>query len=391
LAEPLSRLSLEEALQFAFNNNPEFKAKAFNLDIREAQIKTARARPNPTILTDSGTAEDTYRAGISYNFELGGKRQKKTAVSKAVFKAEAERFKTERINFRNNVRQAYAQLYYARKQLDALKQINANTEELLSIANKREKTGDISVFEVSQVELTKLNTENQYDKAEYQVQEAHHQLEFLLNMELADNIELTALNHLPKLPEALSSENLEKELIELALTNRPELKTSEFNQESVIHELKLAKTKRIPDLLLSAGPDFVTGNNSGTGIFFIAQMSLPIFNRNHGEIEAAEAKKDQLILEHEGVINSLKTQVEHAYLAYLFQHKIVNRYEDEILLKAKEILDKSYRSFELGKSPVLVSLKAQSDYISTQLNYIQSLIDYQKSISMLEKAIGAEL
>ena len=389
-AEPMPSLNLKEALKIALENNPGFKAKALNLDIRQAQIKTARARPNPSLVSDNGSAEDTYRLGISYNFELGAKRKKRTQISETIFKAESELLKAERINFRSEVRQAYSQLYYAKKQLDALEQLNENTTELLNIASKREKAGDIPVFEVTQAELSQLNTENQLDKAKYQVEEAHHQLEFLLNTQLAEDLEIEAPKDLVNLPETLSMENLSKET-NLLLLNKPELKTSELKQELVDQELKLTKTKRVPDLLLSVGPDFVTGDDSAIGAFVMAQMSLPVFNRNHGEIEAAKAKKEQLALEHQSIINKLKAELEHAYLAYLFHLKTLARYETEILPKAKELLDKSYRSFELGKSPISVSIKAQSDYMNTQLNYIQTLISYQESISMLEKATGVEL
>ncbi len=391
-AEVISILSLEEALHLAINNNPEFKAKTINLDIREAEIKTAKARPNPSLLTDSGTAESTYRVGLTYNLELGGKRSRRTELSKTLLETEAELLNSARLDFRRDIRQAYTQLFYAKKRLEILRQVDENSSKLFTIAQKREKVGDIPLIEVSQVELSKISTENQYDKAIYQVQEARHQLEFLLNTELQENVELAPPNDLPYLPASLSMDNISSEsLTEVAFENRPELKTSQLSQKIADQELAVAKSKRIPDLLVSAGPDFVTNDGGSFGAFIITQLTLPVFNVQKGAIEASLARKDQLVLEHQGTLNRLKAEVDHAYLAYVFQRKTLIRYEKKLLPMSNEILDKSYKSFELGKSSVLSSLQAQSDYMNIQQEYIQTLIDYQESISLLEKAIGVEL
>lgn len=391
-AEVISTLSLEDALQIAMNNNPAFKAKTINIDIREAEIKVARARPNPSLLSDSGTAERTYRVGLNYNVELGGKRQKRIRISETLSEAEEQLLNYERLNFRSEIRQSYTQLYYAKKRLEILKQVKGNSEKLLEIAKKREQAGDIPFLEVLQTEVAKISIENQYEKALYQIREAHHQLEFLLNTELEENIQLSPPNHLPHLPANLSTDDISGEILgEIALENRPEIKASQLNQKLIEQELELTKSKRIPDLSLSAGPDFVTGNDSGVGAFIIAQVGLPILNLQGGAIAANQARKKQLILEHKGIVNRLKTEVEHACLAYIFQQKVLVRYEEELLPKVEELLNKSYRSFETGKSSALVSLKAQSDYMNNQLDYIQTLVDYQHSISLLEKAIGVEI
>ncbi len=391
-AEPISTLNIEDALQIAMSNNPEFKSKTLNTDIREADIKTAGARPNPALITDAGTAEDTYRVGLSYNVELGGKRRKRIKVSETNLAIEKEVFNAEKLRFRTEVRQGYSQLYYSRKRLSILEKVRENSDKLLKIAQKREKAGAIPHLEVLQVELARANAENQYEKALYQIKESHHQLEFLLNSELAENISLSPPNLLPHLPADISVDNVQGEVLTAsAIKNRSDLKIGDLNQKLAKEELALTKSKRSPDLLLSGGPDFVTGDNSGAGAFLMAQIGLPIFNRMHGEIKAGKIRQSQLALEQEAITNRLKAEVDHAYLAYIANRAILDRFEKELLPKAEDILTKSYRSFELGKSSILVSLKSQSDYMDSQINYIQTLVDYQESINLLEKAIGVEI
>ena len=43
----------------------------------------------------------------------------------------------------------------------------------------------------------------------------------------------------------------------------------------------------------------------------------------------------------------------------------------------------------IGKSNIIIPLNAQQSYINTRFGYIQTLTEYQTSVSNLERAIGA--
>ncbi len=389
-AEERTSLTLEDAFQFAAKNNPQFKAKTVELNISKAQIKTAEARQNPAIVSDSGIAENTYRAGISYTVELGGKRGKRKRLAKTEFKAAEKTLNTEWLDFRGKIRQAYTQLYYAQQRLDILKQVQENSQRLLWVAEKREQVGDIPKMSVLQAEITDITTQNELEKARYQFHETHHQLAYLLNIKLDEHVQLAPPNNTPDFSTDPTITPIDT-LVEEALKNRPEIQSIQINQDITQHQLKLAKAERIPNLQLSAGPDIVTGEGGKTSAFITAQMSIPLFNRQQGAIEAAQVRQEKVALELEALQNKVKTEVEHAYLAYSFHQKMLKRYETELLPKAEIVAQKSRRSFEVGKSPIWVPLNAQSAYMETQLNYLQVLTDYQQAIGMLERAMGTGL
>lgn len=383
LATEIDTLSLEQAFEIAKTKNPKLKARVTLLEINEGEIKAAKAWQNPSIISDSGTAEDTYRAGIGYTFELGGKRRKRTEVAKSQLETNRNIIDTEWLDFRGEIRQAFTKLYFSQERLKILEQILKNSEQLLGVSQKREELGDIPVMSVLQAEITKLNTENEIEKARHQKLEAQHHLEFLLSTKLSEAIELA-------LPKTLNLDEL-IELKDTAMNNRPELKTNNEEQKLAENKLKLAKANRIPDLNVSAGPDFVTGSDGGVGAFFMAQMKLPVFNLQGGEIDAIEARQKQLSLEREAIKNKIETEVEHAYLLYDFYELSLKRYEENLLPKVKDLADKALKSFELGKSTVIVPVDAQIAYMNTRLDYIQTLMSYQESITMLERAVGAGL
>jgi outer membrane protein TolC len=84
-------------------------------------------------------------------------------------------------------------------------------------------------------------------------------------------------------------------------------------------------------------------------------------------------------------------EVTNAYNSFFTQQTRLMHYETEILPIAQEVLEKSKRSFEEGKSNILVPISAQQAYINSRLGYLQTLGELQNAISDLERATGAAL
>jgi len=385
-AKALQELSFDQAMEIALENNPELRAVSLRLDINKAQIKTARARPDPVLFSDSGIAENTYRVGLSYNFEMGGKRKKRGAISETNLEQAEISLEEKLLNFRAGLRNAYAARFYSKEKLKLREELKTSYEELYEVSKRRESVGDIAMIDVLQVETVKLANENQYTKSLSMVKKADANLEYLLNTELDEDIDLQAPGDY-LIPKDINQE----ELFRSALEDRPELKANQAAQKLTEQELDLAKTKRIPNLNLSAGPDFVTGSSGQQSVFVMAQINLPIFNLRKGEIEAAEAKQEQLLSEKEAQANKIKLEVKQDYLSYLSQKEILSNYDNKLIPTVKEYAEKRLRSFELGKSPIWIALDAQSQYIKTRLEYIDLSLEYQSIINSLERSIGAQL
>jgi len=82
-AQIIQIITLDQAMDQAIKNNLGLRATQAKLGVSEAQILTANTRLNPALVTDNGVAEKSYRLGIAQTIELGGKRQKRTALAEA--------------------------------------------------------------------------------------------------------------------------------------------------------------------------------------------------------------------------------------------------------------------------------------------------------------------
>ncbi len=409
-AEPIETLTLDKAFEIAIQNNLQLKAVQAKLGISEAEIKTAKARPNPNFVSNGGVAQDTYQIGIQQTIELGGKRRRRTAVAKAQWNVVQSEIDEALLSLRTAVRQAYTLLYLTQERQEAYNAILYNTEKLLTITQKREQAGDIAKLDILQADITVVNAKNDLQTLVSQRIEARNQLNTLLNQPLETmltlippTVFLQLMRNTTPSPEKTEVGALKVEirktdfnldhLIERALENRPEIQQNQKAQNVARQKLALAKANRIPNLSLSSGADIVVpgGNENQYNMFFATKMAIPILNRQQGPIQKALAEEVQLQSEQNALRNKIKLEVTNAYNAFFAHQDRVLRYETELFPKAQHIVEKSRRSFEEGKSSILIPLNAQQAYINTRLGYLQAMMDMQNAVSDLEKSVGTGL
>jgi cobalt-zinc-cadmium efflux system outer membrane protein len=396
-AQVIQIFTLNQAMDIAIKNNPNLRATQAKLGVSEAQIQTANARLNPALVTDNGVAEKTYRLGIAQTIELGGKRKKRTALAQAQRDVVISEINTALLDLRQNVRSSYIQLYNAQQKLKAANEILKTTENLSLIAKKRQIAGDIAALDVLQTEITKVNAKNDLQNAKLQIAQALNNLSAFEGQPISAEAELAPPGLLSQFGDNKEqSEKIINNLIESAYNNRPELKTILNNINVSNLQLEVAKANRTPNLLLAVGPDLVLPggeekNKLNVNVFVTGSIDLPFFNRQQGQIAEAIALKNQAEKEFESTKCQIALNIRNAYSKIISNTETIKIYEKELLPTAQSVTEKSRRSFEEGKSNILVPLTAQQSYINTKFGYVQALTDYQNAVSDLERAIGAGL
>lgn len=404
-AQTLQPLSLQEALKIAIANNAQLAATRARLGVSSAEITTSGARLNPVVLSDNGLAEKTYRLGVEQTIELGGKRKNRIAVARAQNEVVGTEVDIAVLDTRTNARHAYTQLYNIQARQDNAQNVLDTTAKLLDVARKRAKAGDISAVEVLQADIVTANAQNDLQTVAAQVVQAENALSTVLNQSLESRYRLEAppmlsAQIIPTLKiqsgtlkggiSQTTAANLDQ-LIQTALTHRPEIQKALKNQEVASRQLVLAKANKVPNLTIAAGPDFVVGSGGGVSAFIMGNVSLPFLNRQQGAIAEAQARQIQYRHEQVAQAKQVILEVTNAYFVLNANQERLIRYEKDLLPKTEILVVKSRRSFEAGKVAILLPLNAQQAYTNTRLGYLQAIQDYQDSISNLERAIGAEL
>ncbi len=409
-AESVNVLTLEEAIRIAVDSNPDFQAFKARLGISEAAITTAGALPNPSFVTDNGGAEKTYRFGLQQTFLLGGDRKKRLAVAQAKQEVLFSEISQALLNLRGDVRKAYTQLYNAQERQAAYQQLLNLSQQLLNVAQKREKAGDIAQVDVLQTQLLMLEAQNDLRSTNYDLMQAKNQFALLLNhpdigqMELAPPKKEPDVTPVQPSPSQIPTDTVtlqgmiqrtdldSNQLVELALSRRPEVQRNLHMQAVTRRQEALAKAERIPDLTVAAGPNIITEpGQQEINVFVVASLEIPVFNRQQGPIEEAQARRTQLEQDLHATRNRITLEVKNAYTAYQRNQALIEQYESQLLPTAQILVEKAHLAFEEGKTSILFPINAQQAYVKTRLGYLQTLQNYQQAITDLEKAIGSGL
>ena len=391
-------ITLDKAMEIGILNNPTLRVARARLGISDAQILTASLRINPSLVTDNGVAEKTYRLGVEQTFELGAKRKKRTKLEKIKKDVVISEISTTLIDVRSNIRTSYIQLYNAQQSLSAAQEILATTTKLSEIAKKRQLAGDIAVLDVLQAEITMVKAKNDIQVNKLAVNEAFNNLTAYMGHNLDRSIQLEAPSLLSEYNNAKSmpkeqDEQFVASLIDQAYIVRPEIKAISKNIEAQNQKIVVAKANIIPNLRIAAGPDIVLpggeeSNNVTTNVFVVAGIEIPVFNRQQGAIKEAIAQRELYEKELDATKIKIAQEIKNAYAGIITNAESIRIYENDLLPRAKDVLEKSKLSFQEGKSSILMSLNSQEAYINTRFGYIQTLKDYEKSVSDLERAIG---
>jgi outer membrane protein, heavy metal efflux system len=331
-------LTMMEAESMFMKNNLLLLAAKFQIETKRALIIQARLYANPNIFLEQNTFNDKTDRIVDFTrngqtvvqiqqlFLLGGKIDKRIRVAEINTKISEERFSDILRALKLELRSNFLSIYFLR---EALKFYDKSTESLRKTVDYSERAylnRTLLLSEVLRIKALLFFLEQERTEILVQIKEKESSLRVLLNEDsiygkniipVIDERKLDSIN-----PEIYKS----NEVLELAIEYRPDLKAAIQSVKYEEANLALQKANAIPDL--SFGPVY---NRAGTYIpnyfGFTAQLNVPIFDRNQGNIEAAE----KAILERRSGLQNQRITVENEVVIELARavekNKIYNQFK----------------------------------------------------------------
>jgi cobalt-zinc-cadmium efflux system outer membrane protein len=180
LVEPESVLSLIQALQLAYQHNPELAISEGAIRAGEARIIQARLLPNPELSAEaeniwgrdaySGFDEAESTLTIGQPLELGGKRSKRTSL------AETERYLAEwdykslRLELTVEVTKSFIGVLAGQQRLKVKGEIVSVAENSAAAVTARVEAGKVSPIEQTSAEIRVANARNAMMQAQTRLQ-----------------------------------------------------------------------------------------------------------------------------------------------------------------------------------------------------------------------------
>jgi cobalt-zinc-cadmium efflux system outer membrane protein len=401
----LAGLTLDQAISSCLEGDPKIRAAFEGINQARGDLLTSSLLPNPQYLGDGiflplrqftpdnpgGPPQTDHNFSWSIDWFLFGKRAAAMAsgrlgveVSAADFADQVRQRVAASIAAFYDVLEAQAMADLARIDLDSLKRV----EEL---TRKRFGFGGVGAIEVDRIRLAVIDSQREVRNREKTVAAAKSSLRALIGGRDADpdfRVDGSLDVQKPTQPPAA------EEMLALAVQNRPDMESLRRQQAKAAADVRVEQTKACPTVTPAAAysrqfqssigaPDVSSYDVSLT-------MSVPIFDRNQGNIRKAQATQAQVAYNLQAQLVSLRAEIEQAVAD--FRVASINVPSDAEQLKAAQsVRDRIEAAYKLGKLTVLDVLDAERAYRDTFRTYILGRSSYWHSLFKLNAAIGKQV
>ncbi len=319
-ASHAQEITLQQADSVFLNRNLEMLAARCKVSCADAEIAQAKLYANPVVAVQ----ENVYNRLNGRYFDFGEKSEQVVDVDQMIYiagqhsnvvkmakagKEVAEReFEDLLRTLRGEMRKTFVKLYFAQRNIKVYQNEILSLTPILDALKVQQQKGNISKIETARIQALLLSLRQEQDdfmdsKAELEGRlrvflalpaEAHPQVVFDAN----------CIDRLLDVPADMAA-------IDQYLTNRSDVLLAESNERYAHATLKAERSKAYPEVHITGQYD----RNAGyfPNYFTVgATVSLPIFNRNQGNIRRAKALIEQGKLDYQNTLEKARNEAEVA-------------------------------------------------------------------------------
>lgn len=386
-------LSMREAMRRAISHSPVLHAARAEIEARHGEAFQAGRRQNPELMTEvenfagsgdfSGSDSAELTVSLTQVLELGGKRLKRLELANLETNLAAWDFEAVRLKVASETLQSFVDVLAGQRRAEIRKEFESLTARLSESVSERVRAGKVSGIEASKakVELARASVALEEERAALDV--ARQQLALFWGGRSPDFTraigELAATNHLPT-----------AQRFRTYLDQNPNIArwADEMNRREAT--LALEKARRIPNLSVGGGIRRFEETDDSAVVASVS-IALPLFDRNRGSLDAANARIAKGQYEREIASAELTRSFVDAYGKLRAAEAKLRSLDEKVLPAAIASYQASEQGFREGKYDLLNVLDAQRSLIETRLNIINTQAEFHKAKAVIEALIGRDL
>ncbi len=398
--------TLDAAVRRALDADPQIRAGLENIRQAEADLITAGLLPNPDLSTDllmmpwgnsfrptkqGGPPQTDAFVGFPIDWFVFGKRaaaivtaQKGVDVATAQF-ADLVRLRISgTIAAFYDVLEAQAQLELAREDLDNLSQVER-------ITANRVELGGVGTIELDRVRVSIFSSRREVRTRETALAAALSRFRAFLGFAEEIPVAVRGSLDVPAPAPSLAADAA----YSLAEENRPDLIALQRQIALAAAGVEFEERRAYPEVRPAFGythqfqKEFEQPDADSWNVAL--QMTLPVFDRNQGNIAKAKSAKTQAELNLNAQLVNLRAEIDQAVKAYQAAQDALTIDDPGQLDAAKNVRDKIRAAYELGGKPLIEVLDAQRAYRETYRLHIASRSGYWHSLHGLNAAVGKQV
>lgn len=373
-------LSRAKAESLFLSNNYDLILGQYDIDRARAGVITARLFDNPEISyenvlynpssrkffqTSSADGQGQFNVQYSQLIKLAGKRNKAIRLATIDVRRSEYEFSDLLRTLRYSLRTSLNNLHFLQQSAKVYSREISSLEQTLSSFRIQLNKGNVAEKEVLRIQSLLYSVRNEQASLLSEIEEKMAEVRIFTGLPAHTEVRVTE----PEIQVADIAQHY-MQLVDSALSNRPDLKAARAGSEYAALNLQLQKAGAVPDITLSATYDRQGSHvkhYTGLGL----SLPLPLFNRNQGAIREAKTEVDantSLVKQTEMVI---RNEVEKAYRS---------------VLRSKEIYSSVPSGFSAGFTRLITEVNAnyQKRNISL-LEFLDLYNSYRESVLQMNQ------
>lgn len=405
-------ISVEEAIELAYFNNPDLQVALLELEQAEATLAEARAAFSPVVSTSADlTAQETdstttvfgtvgedgidtsldASVGVSYDLFTSGQRIATVrAAEEQVHLSELEVARR-----REELRLATTGLYYDLQESGEQIRINqAFVEEAQRNQRDNELRRQAGVgtrFDVLRADVQLANAQQDLIQSQAQQRIARRNLARLLNMPSTVNLNATPVTEPGNWEETYERWTLTLEdSILLAFQARVELEQQLAQREISLQQARAALAANGPQISLFANYSWSDLLDDSSDTYsFGAQFNMVLADGGAARARSRQQEINADIAEERfaEVLDQIRFDVEEAYFTLRSNEENV-RTARTAIIQADTALELANLRLDAGVGTQLDVLTAQSELTQAEGNWVSAALGYKRALASLRRAVS---
>ena len=304
-------LTLKEAEQRFLERNLSLIAERYNIDMAQAQVLQAKLFDNPVISLE----QNVYNRLNGKYFDFGKEGE-------AVVEIEIAEYQFEEVmrTLRQELNEKFVEVYFLSKSIGIYEREVNSLQTLLAGMKIQQEKGNISLMEISRLESMLFSLKKEKNEQENDLLTTRGELNLLLNLPGDTQVQLLLDE---EVLQQLDLSQLSFADLKAIINERPDQKIARSTVNASRANLKLQKSMAFPEFSVKGNYDRA-GNFINDYFAIGVSLSVPIFNRNQGNIKAARFSIQQAGVEQEHAANRADMEL---FTAYTSLEKAIQLYQ----------------------------------------------------------------
>ena len=375
------QLSLKDAEKIFLERNLSLIAERYNIDMAQAQVTQARLFENPVISLEQNVynrlngkyfdmgKEGEATAEIEQVINLAGQRNKRVRLERVNKEIAEYQFEEVLRTLRSELNRTFVEICFSTRSIGIYDKEIESLGLLMQATKEQQSKGNISLLESSRLESLLLSLRKEKNELENNLVGLHGELNLLLNLPTGQEVTLLLDDEILKQVDAATVSFTDMSRM---LSIRPDLKMAHASVAAAQANLKLQRSLAAPEFSIKGMYDRA-GNFIDNYFAIGASISVPIFNRNQGNIKSAKLDIQQNGKEEEYAIEKARMELHAAYIRLQKAAELYRSSNDELEHNFGRLIEGVNENFRKRNISMLEFIDYYQSYKETclQLNELK--------------------